>query len=78
MSSILPIQCGKRSPRLVAVSKKQPLEKVQWAYHQGLQHFGENYVREERCCYICSKLFCCFVASGAAYQSNSTTGMLLA
>lgn len=31
-------------PRLVAVSKKQPVEKVTWAYRQGLRHFGENYV----------------------------------
>ena len=31
-------------PRLVAVSKKQPVEKVVWAYRQGIRHFGENYV----------------------------------
>lgn len=31
-------------PRLVAVSKKQPVEKIVWAYRQGLRHFGENYV----------------------------------
>ena len=33
-------------PRLVAVSKKQPVEKIQLAYQEGgLRHFGENYVR---------------------------------
>ena len=33
-------------PRLVAVSKKQPVEKIQLAYREGgLRHFGENYVR---------------------------------
>ena len=31
-------------PRLVAVSKNQSVEKVQWAYQEGLRHFGENYV----------------------------------
>lgn len=33
-------------PRLVAVSKKQPIEKVTWAYRQGVRHFGENYVQD--------------------------------
>lgn len=31
-------------PRLVAISKKHPVEKVTWAYKQGIRHFGENYV----------------------------------
>lgn len=36
-------------PRLVAVSKKQPVEKIQLAYREGgLRHFGENYVQELR------------------------------
>lgn len=33
-------------PRLVAVSKAQPLCRVQTAYQEGLRHFGENYVQE--------------------------------
>ncbi|XP_065919642.1 pyridoxal phosphate homeostasis protein-like [Dysidea avara] len=33
-------------PRLVAVSKKQPVEKIYAAYQGGLRHFGENYVQE--------------------------------
>ncbi|XP_065919292.1 pyridoxal phosphate homeostasis protein-like [Dysidea avara] len=35
-------------PRLVAVSKRQPVQKVQAAYAEGLRHFGENYVQELR------------------------------
>ncbi|MCS7027565.1 MAG: YggS family pyridoxal phosphate-dependent enzyme [Bacteroidia bacterium] len=31
---------------LVAVSKNQPLEKIQQAYQAGHRHFGENYVQE--------------------------------
>lgn len=31
-------------PRLVAVSKGQPVDLVQEAYSYGLRHFGENYV----------------------------------
>jgi len=30
----------------VAASKAQPVEKIMWAYSQGLRHFGENYVSE--------------------------------
>ena len=36
-------------PRLVAVSKNQSVEKVQWAYQEGLRHFGENYVSAGVC-----------------------------
>ena len=45
---IVPMQAehgGCHMPRLVAVSKKQPVEKIVWAYGQGVRHFGENYVR---------------------------------
>lgn len=39
------MQAGRVTPpRLVAVSKNQSVEKVQWAYQEGLRHFGENYV----------------------------------
>ncbi len=31
-------------PRMVAVSKMQPVEKIQAAYDEGIRHFGENYV----------------------------------
>lgn len=31
-------------PRVVAVSKKQPVEKIQMVYEEGIRHFGENYV----------------------------------
>ena len=42
-----PLQCGAESvPRLVAVSKTHGVERVQWAYSQGLRHFGENYVSQ--------------------------------
>jgi pyridoxal phosphate enzyme (YggS family) len=36
--------------RLVAVSKKQPVERVEWAVHTGQRIFGENYLQalEER------------------------------
>lgn len=34
------------SVTLVAVTKNQPLEKIEEAYHQGVQHFGENYLNE--------------------------------
>ena len=38
------LQCGRTTPLLVGASKKQPVMKIQWAYNQGLRHFGENYV----------------------------------
>ena len=31
---------------ILAVSKLQPIEKIEAAYHCGLRHFGENYVQE--------------------------------
>ena len=31
-------------PRVVAVSKRQPVEKIQAVYEEGIRHFGENYV----------------------------------
>ena len=37
-------QCGRQPPRLVTVSKTQPVKKIGWAYSHGLRHFGENYV----------------------------------
>jgi len=44
------VQAGRTvPPRVVAVSKKHSLEKVQWAYQKGLRHFGENYVRLSEC-----------------------------
>lgn len=44
------VQVGRTiPPRVVAVSKKHSLEKVQWAYQKGLRHFGENYVRLSEC-----------------------------
>lgn len=44
------VQVGRTiPPRVVAVSKKHSLEKVQWAYQKGLRHFGENYVRLLEC-----------------------------
>uniref|UniRef100_A0A6T8I2D2 Pyridoxal phosphate homeostasis protein n=3 Tax=Hemiselmis andersenii TaxID=464988 RepID=A0A6T8I2D2_HEMAN len=39
-------QLGKPTPRLVAVSKVQPNEKIEAAYAAGHRHFGENYVQE--------------------------------
>jgi len=36
----------KQSVTIVAVSKKQPLEKIQEAYEIGIKDFGENYVQE--------------------------------
>ena len=39
-------QLGKPVPRLVAVSKVQPNDKVTAAYEAGQRHFGENYVQE--------------------------------
>lgn len=33
-------------PRLVAVSKKKPVEHIVRAYEAGVEHFGENYVQE--------------------------------
>lgn len=33
-------------PRLVAVSKLQPVESILFAYEAGQRHFGENYVNE--------------------------------
>lgn len=38
------MQCDVKPPRLVAVSKTHGVERVSWAYQQGLRHFGENYV----------------------------------
>jgi pyridoxal phosphate enzyme (YggS family) len=37
---------GRTPPRLVAVSKLQPVAAVLAAYAQGCRHFGENYVQE--------------------------------
>lgn len=34
--------------RLIAVSKRQPIDKLQAAYHAGCRDFGENYVQELR------------------------------
>ena len=34
------------TPRVVAVSKGHPVDKVLEAYEQGLRDFGENYVQE--------------------------------
>lgn len=31
---------------LVAVSKTKPLERIEAVYHQGVRHFGENYLNE--------------------------------
>lgn len=67
-------------PRLVAVSKKQPVEKVVWAYRQGVRHFGENYVSHLH--KPCSRWSCvdvCMVycwpmletGAGIAFQSSS-------
>ncbi|CAD7700213.1 unnamed protein product [Ostreobium quekettii] len=33
-------------PRVVAVSKTQPAERIAAAYEAGMRHFGENYVQE--------------------------------
>lgn len=35
-----------RVPRLVAVSKTKPVDKIELAYSCGQRHFGENYVQE--------------------------------
>ena len=46
-------------PRLVAVSKKQSIEKIQLAYREGgLRHFGENYVRTMVVLKILKCVFC--------------------
>jgi pyridoxal phosphate enzyme (YggS family) len=37
---------GRAPPRLVAVSKLQPVSAILAAYSQGCRHFGENYVQE--------------------------------
>ncbi|MEK9650006.1 MAG: YggS family pyridoxal phosphate-dependent enzyme [Gammaproteobacteria bacterium] len=37
---------GRPNPMLVAVSKKQPIEKMLFAYEKGQLHFGENYAQE--------------------------------
>ena len=37
---------GRSPPRLVAVSKLQPVAAILAAYAQGCRHFGENYVQE--------------------------------
>lgn len=37
---------GKSTPLLIAVSKKQSLEKMHLVYEQGQLHFGENYAQE--------------------------------
>ena len=37
---------GKLPPLLIAVSKKQSLEKMRLVYEQGQRHFGENYAQE--------------------------------
>ena len=37
---------GKSTPLLIAVSKKQSLEKMHLVYEQGQRHFGENYAQE--------------------------------
>ena len=51
---------GKPPPLLIAVSKKQSLEKMQLVYEKGQHHFGENYAQEladkanempENCCW---------------------------
>lgn len=36
----------KSGQNLLAVSKLQPIEKIQWLYNQGQRHFGENYIQE--------------------------------
>lgn len=42
-----PVQCGRSDPPLlVAATKGQPVAKIQWAYAQGVRHFGENYVSQ--------------------------------
>ena len=47
MAAVIPPQAGRVTPpQLVAVSKTQPVCKVQAAYQEGLRHFGENYVQE--------------------------------
>lgn len=38
--------CGAAAVRLIAVSKRQPLEKLRAAYAAGCRDFGENYVQE--------------------------------
>jgi uncharacterized pyridoxal phosphate-containing UPF0001 family protein len=35
-------------PRLVAVSKTQPVKSLAEAYEAGQRHFGENYIQESR------------------------------
>jgi pyridoxal phosphate enzyme (YggS family) len=37
---------GKSTPLLIAVSKKQSLEKMHLVYGKGQRHFGENYAQE--------------------------------
>lgn len=57
------LQVGRSMPpRLVAVSKGQPVYIVQEAYSYGARHFGENYVSVHTLCHffpypICSHLF---------------------
>lgn len=41
-----PVQGRVSTPRVVAVSKGHPVDKVLEAYEQGLRDFGENYVQE--------------------------------
>ena len=40
------IPSGMPQPRIIAVSKKQPLSKIQELYELGIRDFGENHVRE--------------------------------
>lgn len=53
------VQAGRSlPPRLVAVSKGQPVDLVQEAYSYGVRHFGENYVSIHALLSLLSSSFC--------------------
>ena len=63
-------------PRLVAVSKKQPVEKVTWAYRQGVRHFGENYVSLHNHTYhVCLIMVLCLCVY-MTYMANQVQQLL--
>ena len=61
-------------PRIVAVSKKQSVEKIQLAYREGgLRHFGENYVRTMTFTFS-SEIPRCLLGPGTERQGVDLTG----
>ena len=46
LSEINAINCPNGKPRIVAVSKKQPLEKIKKLHELGIKEFAENFAQE--------------------------------